>query len=299
VSITTELKLQFTGINSLDSIIIPNSTTIIHPQESNNFFGHYQINHNGNFWIRAKFNGDTEWKYRTFKNYSAGDVSLSLAANQFTTITSPQLSIALPHSARWAYQAMGETQGTSPQWMALDQNSDLNTPPFSSTLELIRPENEPYNRYRLHLKGSGNSSNGSVFHLDQIVDNLPTSIPSIPFNVTPYQISDFRNITIECSGDFDMLTVKRTSPTPPYVRWTSYLPSALNQNVLHQLPEIPDEVARLAPALKNYNLGYTISVTGERYELLSGFEEVQHNLLLNDNPYWKAQAGMTGIERFY
>lgn len=298
-SVATELKIQFTGISSLDSIIIPNSIAIIQPQESNNFFGHYRIEHNGNFWIRARFNGDTDWKYRTFKNYSNGDVSLSLAATQFAPITSPEVSINLPFSARWSYQAMGETPGISPQWMSLDQNSDLNTPPFSSKIDLVHPENETYNRYRIHLRGGGNGSNSSVFYLDQIQDHLPASIPSIAFNVIPFQISDFRNIAVECSGEFDIVTLKRNSPNPPYVHWTAYFPPALNQTVVHKLPDIPEELSRLIPALKNYNLGYTISVTGERYETLSGFEEVQQQLLLNDNPYWKAEAGMTGVERFY
>lgn len=298
-STATELKIQFTGISSLDSIVIPNSTAIIQPQESNNFFGHYQIEHNGNFWIRARFNGDSVWKYRTFKNYAAGDVSLSLAATQFTPITSPEVSISLPYSARWSYQAMGETPGASPQWMSLDQNSDLNTLPFSSKIELVYPENEPYNRYRLNLKGGGNSSSSTVFYLDQIVENLPESIPSIPFNVVPFQVSDIRNIAVECSGEFDIITLKRVSPNPPSVTWVSYFPPALNQIVSHKLPDIPEELTRLIPALKNYNLGYSISVTGERFDNLSGFEEVQQQLLLNDNPYWKAEAGMTGIERFY
>lgn len=296
---STELKIQLTGINSLDSIVIPNSRTIIQPQASNTFFGHYQVQHNGDFWIRAKFDGDPTWKYRLFKNYSSGDISLTLTPAQFAEPSTPPKQITLPFNARWNYQIMGESINSEEQWMPFDQNIGQSNIPIANTIELVRPDNEPYSRYRILLKSAQNVNNGTVFHFDQIVNTIPESITPANFNVTPFQINDFRNITIECSGDFDMLTVKRTSPSPPYVRWTSYLPSVLNQNTIHQLPEIPDEVTRLAPALKNYNLGYTISVTGELFDNLSGFEEAQNKLLLNDNPYWKAAAGTTGIERFY
>ncbi len=54
----TDLKFQLVGMNTLDSIVVPDAYAIQRPQASNNYHGEYRCFHTGSIWLRVLVNDE-------------------------------------------------------------------------------------------------------------------------------------------------------------------------------------------------------------------------------------------------
>ena len=296
---STELKVRFVGVNSMDTLVLPNATRVIAPTASNNYFGHYQVAHYHDFWVRARFNGSMQWYYKLFRNNTAADLSMNLSVTDFEPTVMPNTLIGLPSAARWQYTIATRTPTCAPGWFVLDQTHP-DRPSVNNTASVFQPETEVYTEYRMMMKGEQQQPNGAVFYVDKIwTGQLPSYIPVFHFDVTPVSANHYKNITVDCEGDFDILAIERTGVGTPSVKWTSWVTPATNGPLSYTLPDLPGEVAALASSLRNYNLGQSIKVRGERFDQLSGYEAVADQYLTSDRTWWKAEAGLNAVERLY
>lgn len=299
--VITDLRVQFTGISTLDTIIVPNGLTFIKPQESNSFFGHYNIRHHGDFWLRARFDGDPHWRYMVFNNYQSTDLSVTLDKNILPALTNPNAIIQLPFLAPWQYQIQGELDNNINRLMPI---GDLRRAPGGGTplldqLEVFRPEILSFTRYRIQMQGSSTLPGGYTYYCDQFFPTIPAALPAPSFQVSATNLSDSRLVGVQCSGDFNNLVITRNNNSIPSITWTALAAPNKNGITTHRLPDVPGEIITLFPSLKNYSLGDKVWVRAEKYQSLTGFETVQSNLFLNSDPYWKAKAGMLGVEQIF
>lgn len=299
--VITDLKVQFTGLSTLDSIIVPNGLTFVKPQESTSFFGHYNVRHQGDFWLRARFDGDPHWKYMVFNNYHDADLTVSLDKNILPGFVNANDIIQLPFIAQWQYQIQGEVEGNESRLMPIGdlRRAPGGAIPLLTQLEVFRPESVNFSRYRVQVQGTTTNSDAYTYHCDQYFTNLPNSLPTPTFSIGSTTLGDSRLVGVQCSGDFNNLVISRTNSTIPSISWTAYAIPNKGGITTHRLPDVPTELGVLFSGLKNYAFGNQVLVRAEKYQTLTGFDAVQSKLFLNDDPNWKAKSGMLGIERSF
>lgn len=299
--IITDLKVQFTGLSTLDSIIVPNGLTFVKPQENTSFFGHYNVRHHGDFWLRARFDGDQHWKYMVFNNYQDANLTVSLDKNILPGFVNPNATIQLPFLAQWQYQIQGEVGGNENRLMPIGdlRRAPGGAVPLLDQLEVFRPESVSFSRYRVQMQGSTTNTDAYTYYCDQYFTNLPATLPIPAFNIGSTTLGDSRLVGVQCIGEFNNLVIRRANSTIPSITWTAYTAPINGGITTHRLPDVPTELSTLFSGLKNYNFGSQVLVRAEKYQTLTGFEAVQSMLFLNENPNWRANAGMVGIERSF
>lgn len=296
--VITDLKVRFSGLTSLDTIIVPDGLTFIRPQSVNSYFGHYNIRHYGDFWLRAKFDGEDHWRYMVFNNYLAGDLSVELLKAQLPTLSFPNPVIQLPFTAPWKYQIQGEANGK------LMPVGDLtrapgNAVPVLGSLEVFRPENMTFSRYRVQLKGAGPGANPVTYYSDRFYTVLPQMVTLPSFDVETTILGDNRSVGVQCNGQFDALLAKRGYIGSMSLYWTAFISPVAGGIVTHRLPDVPEALSGLFPVLKNYGFNQPLTVSAESYDALDGLDAVQSAYYHPANYWWQAQAGLTGIERSF
>jgi hypothetical protein len=102
-----DLKLTLTGIQSLDSIIVPDGLTFIKPQRSNNFSGQFRVLHTGNLWIRVRINGEDNWRFLWFEKVEGPELVVSVDPKLWTILFAKPFRVNLPFTAPWQYKVEG------------------------------------------------------------------------------------------------------------------------------------------------------------------------------------------------
>lgn len=297
-----DLIIQFTGISSLDSIIVPDGLTFARPQPANNFTGQYRVLHTGKVWLRLLINGETTWRYMFFDNVSGPSQAAVIDATILPKLfNSPTKTIVLPFTAPWQYKVEGLVDTANLKFMPLGDL--LRAPggaiPVFAQLAVFEPETKPYNGYRLQFAGPVSGSAGYGYALDRYYPTLPPALPEPAFDAQSAQPPNNRYTAALCTGDFDALAFVRTRSGLPNLRWEVLLRPNPGGAATYRLPDLPGEIAGLSFALKTYDFGNAVQIRAEAYDNFSSFEAILDRRLLNDDPYWQTKGGYLGRERNY
>jgi hypothetical protein len=295
------IKMQFKNLSSLDSLIVPESEIIITPTSSNNYFGNFKVNYTGDFWLRAKFNGEPGWKYLLFTNFAQTPNTLYIDPNLMSPMTKVPHQLNLPFESRWKYHIDGiiniDNQKLMPLVNILDEQD--NNVPVADYLRVYQPDDLALNGYRLSLQGIKQGPNGYTYGLDRYYSILPNSIEMPDFNIEPTLVNDFNRIGIRCVGNFDALVITRTISGATKITWSVYVPPVLDGDISNELPQIPKELASLYPKLANKQFDSGTAVRAERYKLLFGFEDVQFSIFDNTDVFWQPKNELSTIEKVF
>lgn len=302
---TTLFNVIFTNITSLDSIIVPDGLTFARPGWWNNYNGLYQVQHTGQIWLRLRFNGDPAWRYLAFDNVSGDKIETTVDPNILPVEAYPT-PIQLPFTAAWKYRVDGVTDAASQRFIPL---GDLNRAPGGAspvfdklevfeplTFDPVAPPVVPYSGYRLRLAGTSTEGEGYVF--DQFVDKLPAAMPPANFTLNALGFGDNRFAGAGCSADFEALVLMRRNAPPdhkPVVEWEVYV--SPKPVVSYLLPDVPTDLGKLFPDLKNYNFSQTVRARAEDYQTLPTYRAVLEKIFANNDPFWQAKGGLIGKER--
>ncbi len=298
--ITTDFRVQFTNVTSFDSIIISDGLTFARPQAANGFNGQYRITHTGRFWGRVKINGEGKWRYMRFDNINQNDVTATIDATLLPTIFAQAKVIQLPFVAPWKYTVEGIENLTEKKFFPL---GDLTRAPGGAVAvynelsvyepivnDVFNPEPLPYNSFRVQFSGNAAQPEGYRYETDRLYTVLPTALEIPNFDAVPSPLSNNRYSAVQCTGNFDLLTVTRTIAGVPAISWEAQLQPQPG-NVGYRLPDLPKELSDLFFQLKLYSFGSAVQTKAESYDNLAGYEAVIKQRLLNSDPFWQAKAG--------
>ena len=292
------LSITFTGITSFDSIIVPDGVAYSRPQALNNYTGVYRAFHTGKIWLRILVNGETDWRYMFFDNVQAPNIDLSVDVHLLPIETHPK-TLQLPFVSPWQYRIDGIIDTAQHRFLPL---GDLLRAPGGSqpvfdkiaVFEPIRfdplaPTDPPYQGFRLRFEGK--APNGDTYFYDNFAQTLPTELPDIPSQLTPTTLSDNRLAGVRCSGDPDVLVLRRTNTR---IVWETYAKPA--PDFFYRLPNVPVSLGFAWPDLYNYDFGQTVRARAENYTLLGGYEAVLGRIFAGTDRFWQAKAGYVGKE---
>jgi hypothetical protein len=303
----TDLFVNFTGINTLDTIIVPDGLTFIKPQVSNNFSGHFRVLHTGQFWIRFKHDGDPFWRYVLLENINAPTVNITLNPQVLPHILSPFHPIQLPFAAPWAYQVDGVIDTVTLDFLALGDliRAPGGPVPVFSMIEIIEPLLTdqvdplplPYHSFRVRFSGRSPAADGYTLIHDGFYPEVPPTIEEPDFNLIPTTLTGNRLAAVRCVGSFDLVAITRFHAGVPNLTWEVLLPPAAEDIVTQRLPDVPKSLADRFPDLRNYNFGGGVRARAESYLSLDGYEAVVRQRLNAHDPLWQPRAHYTAIEK--
>ena len=301
----TDLTVAFTGVTSVDTIIVPEGLTFARPQPSNNFTGQYRVLHTGRVWLRAQVNGEHKWRFILFNNVSGPAWNTSVTPDLLLPIFVAPTKITFPFTAAWQYKVDGVIDSARLQFVAMGDL--LRAPggpvPVFSSIEIYEPVSNdvfdpmprPYDYCRVRMNGTDDTPGGYAYSADFFYDGIPATLPVPAFDLSPTVLSDNRLVATQCAGDFDALVFSRTRAGTPNITWEVYTPPATGI-VSYRLPDVPAELGSQFPVLKNYDFGGQVRARAESYERLSDYDAIIRLRLLNNDPIWQAKAGYLGRE---
>lgn len=306
----TSLKFTLTGMNSLDSVVVPDSYAIQKPQASNNYAGEYFCYHTGKCWMRVLVNGDPFWKFVRFDHISGSTVDASdLNTNIFTTILAPPISLNFPFVAPWDFKVDGVVDTSKLEFFPLSQpiippGSFVPNIDHANIFEPVNNDqfdpNRPYQGFRLRARGAEPSVDGYTYIIDHFYDAIPATLPTPGFDLQPTILADNRLIAVQCSGDFDLLSFSRSYAGPGhdgalYLTW-EVLTKPVHGIASYRLPDVPDELGSLYGPLKNYAFSGKVHARAEAYDASLTYDQIIRKLLSASDPIWQAKAGYLGRE---
>lgn len=300
---STDLNITFTGVTSVDTIIVPDGLTFVRPQQSNNFSGLYRVLHTGKLWLRVKVNGEPGWRFIIFENVSGPTLNVTLDASLLLPIMAAPVHLTLPFSAAWQYKVDGLVDTAALKFLALGDllRAPGGAVPFFGEIDIFQPifnDANPgpmsYKGFRLQVIGEDISSGGYSYFGDFFYANLPTTLPIPVFDLLPTVLADNRLVATHCVGQFDVLAFARTRAGTPNINWEVYITPS-NGIVTYRLPDVPTALGAQFPSLKNYDFGGQVRARAEQYERLD-YGAAIHQRLQNNDPLWKAKGGYLGRE---
>lgn len=300
----TDLYVTFTGVNSVDTIIVPDGLTFVRPQPSNNFTGQYRVHHTGKLWLRMRINGEAMWRFILFNDVNGPTLTTTIDANLLLPIFAQPSNINLPFTAAWQYKVDGLVDTAALKFLAMGDllrapggpvpvfsNVDIFEPVSN---DVFNPEPKPYNGFRIRVSGSDDAPGGYSYFSDFFYADIPASLPVPSFDLLPTVLADNRLVATQCVGSFDALVFARSRSGTPNITWEVYtVPSS--GIVSYRLPDVPEALANQFPSLGNYDFGGSVRARAESYENLD-YESAIRQKLLNSDPLWQAKGGYLGRE---
>ncbi len=304
-----DLKIQFTGVTSVDSIIVADGLTFTRPQPGNSFNGFYRVQHTGKLWLRVLVNGEDHWRFLYFDNVSGPTLETTVDVALLPVILAKPTNIAFPFSAPWQYKVEGLVDSTKNQFLPLGdlQRAPGGAVPVFAQLDVFQPvDNEefnpaglPYTAYRMNIRGFDGSPTGYTYVLDKLFATLPVALPLPDFDLQPTVAPNGRFMAVQCVGSFDVLAFSRSRSGTPNITWEVYTrPAVPNSNglVSYRLPDVPADLGNRFPVLKNYNFNGPTSARAESYEKLTDYNAIIRLRLGNNDPIWQMKGGYIGRE---
>lgn len=300
--------VNFTGMTTLDSIIVPDGLTFVRPQAANNFSGQYRVYHSGQIWVRVLADGNPLWRYTLLDKVSGPSLTTSINVGQMTPIFAKPPKVKFPFVAPWQYKVYGIVDSAAKQFIPIGDllRAPGGAVPSFDQLSVIEPNPGdpqipvalPYQLYRLSANGPSDGSSGYHYYLDKIYKTLPENAPVPNFDITPTSLADKRSVAVQCVGTFDVLSLNWTHAGTPNVHW-EVLAAPTNDVVAYHLPQVPAELSARYPPLLGYQFSGGVRVRAESYEQFTLFEAILRQKLRNIDPLWQARAGYLAKEKVF
>lgn len=288
-----DLFLKFTGVNSLDSIVVPQGLTFVKPQANNNFEGQYRVLHTGRIWCRVRVNGESAWRYAIFENIDGDSHTATLDVSTLPLLPASTTTVSLPLLTDWNYELDRVVNLEQKKFLAIGGN--LRIPggaiPVINQLYVFEPPNLAQNGYRLRISGLDPNPGGYGYVCDKFFQTLPTALQNPNFDILSASVSNQRQVSVQCSGFVDLLAVRRQFNGNPKISWEALVAPNNSGAANYRLPNLPVELGDVYPALKNYDFTSGVEVRAESYDALHAYPEVIARMMLGGDPLWQMEAG--------
>lgn len=306
---TTDLKMQLSGVTSVDSLVVSNGLAFERPTQANNFFLHYRIIHGGKIWARMLVNGEQFWRFITFDNVTGPTLETAVDVNILPSIFGNPTPMAFPFTTTWEYSLDGVIDSATASFFPLGPS--LRAPgspvPVFDALDVyepivnpvFNPGPKPYNGFRVKAYGVDQSPEGYSYYIDQFFPTIPSSLPTGNFNIEETTLSDNQLVAARCIGDFDVLTISRLRFGTPGITWEAYLRPLNGQIVSYRLPDVPEDLGNRFPSLKNYDFGNIVRVRAENYQHSDDYDAIIRKRLQANDPWWQMKLGYLGKEKIF
>lgn len=303
----TTMKFTLAGFTSLDTISVSDALTLSRPQASNGYYGEYLVNNTGRCWMRVKVNGEPFWRFLTFSNVTEILDANIIDVSQMLMLLAPPLPMELPFLTTWQYKLDGAVDTAKLKFFPLSEH--IRAPggavPVYNSVQIFEPvnnevfdPNRPYiDLFRLQTWGPAGSSDGYMYLSDNFYPAVPSSLSEPTFNLEPTILANNRAVAVTCQGNFDLLAFSRTRAVTPKIKW-EVITKPANGIVLYRLPDVPEALGALYPALQAYDFNNSVQARAENYERLNYDAAVRHRLL-NADPLWQARGGYLGREESF
>lgn len=299
---STDLSLKFTGVSSVDSIVVPQGLTFAFPQAGNNFEGQYRVLHTGRIWFRVRVNGESTWRYAFFENINDASYSATVDLTDLQPLPPNPALVSLPLLTDWNFELDRVIDLDKKEFLSLGGNQRIPGGPIPvfDQLNVYEPPSLPQNGYRLRISGFDTNPGGYGYVCDKFFQDLPTGLQSPNFDILTASVADGRWVSIQCSGFIDLLAfTRRYTGGTLAISWEALVASSNSGAVNYRLPNVPAELGDLYAVLKNYAFNPGVEVRAEGYDKLNAYPEVVARMMLKDNPLWQMDAGYFGkIRKF-
>jgi hypothetical protein len=274
---TSSLKFNLTGMNTLDSIVVPDAYAISKPQPANNYTGEYFCYHTGKCWIRILVDGDKFWRFVRFDGITGNAIEANtMDANLFLSIFAPPLRLNLPFTTNWDYKVDGIVDTSRLEFFPL--SAQLRVPgsftPIIDGVDVIEPvnnelfePNRPYNGFRIQTRGTEAIVGGYTYISDRFYSQMPATLPLPDFDLQPTILSDNRLVAVQCIGDFDLLSFSRIRSAYGihlHINW-EVVTQPRSGIVSYRLPDVPVPLGDLYAPLKKYDFNAGVKARAESY----------------------------------
>jgi len=306
---TTDLKMQLSGVTSVDSLVVSNGLAFERPTPANNFFLHYRIIHGGKIWARMLVNGGPFWKFVTFDNVSGPTLETGVDVNILPSIFGNPTPMAFPFTTTWEYSLDGVIDSTTASFFPLGPSlraPGSPIPVFDAVgvyepivNPVFDPGPKPYSGFKIKAYGIDQSPEGYSYYIDQFFSTIPSSLPTGNFNVEGTTLSDNQLVAARCIGDFDVLAISRFRFGTPGITWEAFLRPIDGQIISYRLPDVPDALGNRFPGLKNYDFGNIVRVRAENYNHSDDYDAIIRKRLQADDPWWQMKFGYLGKEKMF
>jgi len=298
------LKFTLTGFNTLDSIVVSDAWTLSRPQANNGYYGEYLVNNTGRCWMRVLVNGDPFWRFVTFKNVGKTLDLSTVNVGQFFQILAPTLPLGFPFLTTWDFKLDGVVDTSKLEFFPLSEH--IRPPgspiPVFNKVNVFEPvnndlfnPNRPYiELFRLQTQGPAGTADGYTYLSDNFYPAVPNSLPEPIFDLTSTILANNRVVAVNCIGNFDVLVYARSRNVTPNINWEVVIKPQPGI-VLYRLPDVPQAIGDLYPALKNYSFNTSVRARAENYQRLN-YEQALRKRLENADPLWQARGGYLGRE---
>lgn len=295
----TDFHIQFTGISTLDSIVVPNGVTFALPQSDNNFQGQYLVQHNGQFWCRVKVNSEPKWRYLFLDNVTGSSISITRDAPTLPELPPSPASVALPFFTNWTYRLDRALDAEHNKFLPLGPQFPIpgGVVPFFDAVQVLQPPGLPNFGYRFRLTGDDTTPGGYGYECDRFFSILPGTMPAINFDIQPTNLADKRLIAVTSNGPVDVLSFTRTGS--PNISWEVFVAPAATGATIYRLPDVPAELSDRFPALKIYDFDSKVRVRAEGYDQFNGYNEAIKTRMHPSDPLWQARAGYLARSRTF
>jgi len=299
-SYQTDFHIQFTGITTLDSIVVPDGLTFALPQPDNNFQGQYRVRHTGQFWCRVKINSEPKWRYLQLDNVTGSSISITRDATLLPELPPSAASVGLPFFTNWRYRL--------DRYLLPDLNNKFlplgpqvpipgGVVPFFDAVQVLEPPGLPNFGYRIWLTGNDPAPGGYGYECDRFFNVLPSAMPALNFDIQPTNLADKRLIAVTSSGPVDVLSFCRFGLTN--ISWEVFVAPASTGPTLYRLPDVPAELSDRFPSLKTYDLGNSVLVRAEAYDGFNSYDEAIRARMNGLDLLWQAKAGYLARSRTF
>ncbi|MEQ1744111.1 MAG: hypothetical protein ABMA02_01685 [Saprospiraceae bacterium] len=296
----TDFQIKFTGISTLDSIVVPNGVTFAQPQPDNNFQGEYQVLHNGQFWCRIKLNGEPNWRYLLLNNVtSSGTLNITRDVATLPELPNSPAYIGLPFFTNWTYKLDKAVNASQDKFLVLGPQLPIpgGVVPLFDALPALEPPGLPNHGYRLWLLGTNPAPGGYGYECDRLFTTLPATAPALDIDIQPTNLADKRLVAVTSSGPVDVLSFTRFGS--PNLTWEVLAAPATNGPTVYRLPDVPSTLSDRFPALRTYDLGSHVQVRAERYDQFDGYDAAIRARMQPQDPLWRAKAGYLARQRTF
>ena len=303
-----DFRVNFTGMTTLDSIIVPDGQTFARPQAANNFSGQYRVYHSGQVWVRVLADGSPLWRYTLLDKVNAPSLTVSINVSQMTPIFAKPPKVKFPFVAPWQYKVDGIVDSAAKQFIPIGDllRAPGGAVPTFDQLTVVEPNPGdpqipvalPYQLYRLTANGASSGANAYHYYVDKIYKTLPENAPVPDFDISPTSLADKRSVAVQYTGTFDVLSLNWAHAGTPNVYW-EVLARPADGVVAYHLPEVPSELSARYPPLLGYQFSGGVRVRAESYDQFTLFEAVVRQKLRNLDPLWQARAGYLAREEVF
>jgi len=295
----TDFQIKFTGITTLDSIVVPNGVTFALPQPDNNFQGQYLVQHSGQFWCRVKVNGESKWRYLLLDNVTGSTINVARDATTLPDLPPSAASIGLPFFAAWTYRLDRALDPDHNKFLPIGPQFPIpgGVVPLFDAIQVLEPSGLPAHGYRLWFLGEDPAPGGSGYECDRFFSVLPGTLPALNVDIQPTSVADKRVIAVTSSGPVDVLSFTRFGS--PNISWEVFVAPASTGPTMYRLPDVPAELSNRFPSLKTYDLGNSVRVRAEAYDGFNSYDEAIKARMSGFDPLWQAKAGYLARSRTF